>query len=273
MRTRLNEMVFLPGRLLVVSGVLFGGLFAVLAMYGTVRLGLGYLLFLPVCLVALALGSKAGVLAGGWALVLYWVGMRFAAPGALTLAPILIRLVGYCAVGAVVGYFAGQVRSLIAHATVAFDRLSVAEQDPSTNTPAASAFERSLLRRIGAGEAFSVVIAEVRLGRSAAKETRSDAAALDLASELMTLPGIDEVARMSPSRITALASPVEPGDIDELERRLSAKAVPSNSTVALGAAAFPFNGVTLVELVAAAIEDLYGRRAATREAAVAGPRP
>lgn len=109
--------VSVPQRLLIVSALTYGGVFALLVAYNRPGLGIGQLFTVPVILAGAATSSGTGALAGAGALFLYELGIHadsgltvadFTTPAALT------RLAGYVAVGALTGFLALRGRRMLA---------------------------------------------------------------------------------------------------------------------------------------------------------------
>jgi diguanylate cyclase (GGDEF)-like protein len=146
-------------RLLVLSALaLFGLVFASFVLFEVPGLGLGHFFYVPVALLALALGVRAGIAAGAVATALYALAIavtpRLPVRDVLTAAT-AIRLVTYGTVGAVIGWYADQHRSHI-------DRLrELADRDFLTGLSNARVFDEALARRCAGEEPFALVLVDM----------------------------------------------------------------------------------------------------------------
>ncbi|HZV72349.1 MAG TPA: diguanylate cyclase [Conexibacter sp.] len=103
------------GRVLLGAAALFAAVFAARAADGTVASGLTILYLLPVVLVGVELGRRAGIAAGLLAFALFVAWAPFA-PTAVPAAAYVVRALVFVLIGAVAGHLADRLRSVAAEA-------------------------------------------------------------------------------------------------------------------------------------------------------------
>lgn len=222
-------------------------------------LGLGYFFFLPVALLALAYGTRGGLLGGTLAAALYAAAIvvtpRLPTGDALTYAT-AIRLVTFTLCGLLVGWFADEHRRHVEQLQ------DLAERDFLTGILNARAFDEALARRCAQGEPFVLLLGDMddlkalndRHGHAAGNnELRRLADALAAA-----LPG-EELARVGGDEFAILASgtAAEAGELcAQLRDRLTAKEL----HVTFGWAALPHDGAAALELFRRADDRLYAAK-------------
>jgi diguanylate cyclase (GGDEF)-like protein len=146
-------------RLLLASALtLFGLVFAVFVLFEVPGLGIGHFFYIPVALLALALGLRAGVAAGALATGLYALAIvvtpRLPVRDVLTVATV-IRLVTYTTVGVLIGWYADQHRAHV-------ERLrELADRDFLTGLLNARVLDEALARRCAGDEPFALVLADM----------------------------------------------------------------------------------------------------------------
>ena len=118
--------ITIPQRLLLVSALAYGGVFAAVLAYGRPGLGIGQAFYVPIILAAAATSAPWGVLAGTGALFLYELGIHdrtglawadFGHPSSVT------RLTTYIAAGALTGFLARRGRLMLAQSLYVLDDL------------------------------------------------------------------------------------------------------------------------------------------------------
>jgi diguanylate cyclase (GGDEF)-like protein len=264
-------------RLLVLSALtLYALVFACFVVFEVPGLGLGHFFYVPVVLIALALGLRAGVVGAALATGLYVLAIvvtpRLPTRDALTLAT-AIRFMTYTTVGAVIGWFADQHREHI-------ERLrELADRDFLTSLLNARVFDEALARRCADTEPFALVLADmddlkrVNDAHGHAEGNR----AIRRVAELLAAnvpPGTD-VARVGGDEFALLlVGSVHDAQAlcGELRRTLSRAGL----DVSFGWAGRPDDGESSLELFRKADDRLYGakllgrnRRAVTALAAAA----
>jgi len=251
--------VSVPERMLVVSGVGFAAVFALVVAYGRPGLGLSQCFYVPVVLAALATGPLVGGLAGALAFTLYEGGVLLngSAPWtSLNAANTPIRLVSYILAGATVGYFATQGRRMLAESLhVLEDLLDLSRRDVVTASLTSEGLEASINRRIAANRPFGLLV-----GETAGAHTRDDELRHTARLISAQLHPDDQLARLGPSRFAILVSTRSPARAREtselLERTLQAEGVP----ITFGWAAYPQEGGEALALFGAAVDRLQARR-------------
>jgi diguanylate cyclase (GGDEF)-like protein len=146
-------------RLLFVSALaLYVLVFVSFVLFEKPGLGLGHFFYVPVALVGLALGLRAGIVGGTLATGLYALAIvltpRLPVRDVLTAAT-AIRLVTYSTVGILIGWYADRHREHI-------DRLrELADRDFLTGLLNARAFDEALARRCAADQHFALLLADM----------------------------------------------------------------------------------------------------------------
>jgi diguanylate cyclase (GGDEF)-like protein len=146
-------------RLLVLTALaLYALVFTCFVLFEVPGLGLGHFFYVPVVLIALALGLRAGILGAAVATGLYALAIvvtpRVPSRDVLTLAT-AIRFTTYTTVGVVIGWYADQHRLHI-------DRLrELADRDFLTGLENARVFDDALARRCTGDAPFALVLADM----------------------------------------------------------------------------------------------------------------
>jgi diguanylate cyclase (GGDEF)-like protein len=236
------------------------GVFALFAVFERPGLGLGHLYYLPVALLALSAGARAGAAAGVGAGFLYAAGL-WANPHVVSVDPIeptAIRLLSFVAIGTIVGWFASSNRRLV-------DELQIlAERDTLTGLPNTRAFERAIGNRLDEKKAFTLLIGDLdALARiNDERGVRAGDETLRRLAELLGrgLEGEDEIARVGSDEFALVTgSPEDPARLaGRLERRLGEE----GCAITFGWACFPREGENALSLYRAANERLYVRKLA-----------
>jgi diguanylate cyclase (GGDEF)-like protein len=209
----------------------------------------------------MAVGPRLGVAAGLLATGLY--------AGGVVLNPhiqsnevlrvgTLTRAFTYVTIGALIGWFAGRNRMMLAELRV------LAERDSLTGLPNTRAFEAAITRRLAGGHRFALLLADM----DALKDFNRDegfAAGNDalrrLADQLARSFGPDDdVARVGSDEFAILASIQGDDGAARLAARLERVLANGRTKATLGWAAFPQEGDNALALYRAASERLYARK-------------
>jgi diguanylate cyclase (GGDEF)-like protein len=249
---------------IAIALALYAGVFAMFFVFERPGLGIGHMFYVPVVLLALALGLRGGIagglLAGGLYALAIVVTPRLPVRDVVTVAT-AIRLVTYTTVGSVIGWYADQHRDHIEQLR------ELAERDFLTGLLNARAFDEALARKCAAREPFALVLADMddlkqindahghtegnreirRVGEALASHTP--------AGTQVARVGGDEFALLIPGRLehaTDLCT--------ELGRALSR----SGLDVSFGWAGLPDDGETALELFRKADDRLYAAKLVSR---------
>jgi diguanylate cyclase (GGDEF)-like protein len=223
-------------------------------------LGLGHFFYIPVALLALAGGTRLGLLGGSIATALYALAIavtpRLPTRDVLTAAT-AIRFVTYSSCGVLVGWFANEHRHHLGRLR------ELAERDFLTGILNTRMFDEALARRCGAARPFVLLLGDMdnlkqvndTHGHSAGNgELRRLADTLSQAVERG-----DEVARVGGDEFAILteASATEAGD---LCARLRADLAAEDIRITFGWAAMPEDGLGPLELFRKADDRLYAAK-------------
>jgi diguanylate cyclase (GGDEF)-like protein len=264
-------------RLLVLSALtLYALVFASFVVFEMPGLGLGHFFYVPVVLLALALGLRGGVagalLAAGLYALAIVVTPRLPTRDVLTIAT-AIRLATFTTVGTVIGWYADQHRLHI-------DRLrELADRDFLTGLVNARVFDEALARRCAGAEPFALVLADMdnlKHVNDAHGHAEGNRAIRRVAEALgANVPTGTDVARVGGDEFALLVD----GSLEEAQALcLDLKRLVSRDglDISFGWAARPDDGESSLELFRKADDRLYAakllgrnRRAVTTLAAAA----
>jgi diguanylate cyclase (GGDEF)-like protein len=169
----------------------------------------------------------------------------------------ILRMVGFCLVGGIVGWYARRHESLV-------EELSrLANRDSLTGLPNTRAFESAIARRLTADRPFALVVGDVDELRGLNGEGREvgDDALRRLADRLLAARRGDEVARVGGDEFAVLADlPADGarGIALALEQELGVR----DRSITFGWAAYPADGDNALSLYRVADERLYARKVA-----------
>lgn len=251
----------LPRRPLILTALgSYAVVFLSFIIFEVPGLGLGHFFYIPVALLALALGTRGGLLGGVVATALYTLAIlltpRIPSSTVLTYATV-IRFVTYSSCGILVGWFASQHRRHLEQLR------ELAERDFLTGILNTRVFDEALARRCEAREPFLLLLGDMdnlklvndTHGHSAGNtELRRLADALaDLAKpgdELARVGG-DEFALLTTGRLT---------DASRLCALLRDELALQELQITFGWAALPEDGLAPLELFRKADDRLYAAK-------------
>jgi diguanylate cyclase (GGDEF)-like protein len=246
--------------LIALAIVLYALVFASFVVFEVPGLGVGHFFYIPVALLALAGGTRLGILAGGLATLLYALAIavtpRVPTGDVLTLAT-AIRFTTYASCGALVGWFANEHRRHLGQ----FQEL--AERDFLTGLLNTRVFDDALAERCAAGQPFLVLIGDMdnlkeindTHGHTAGnKELRRVA---DVLTESLR-PG-DQVARIGGDEFAVLTD-ARTGEAARRCAALRAALLAEGLELSFGWAAFPDDAPGPVELFRKADDRLYAAK-------------
>ena len=251
----------LPRRPLILTALgSYAVVFLSFIIFEVPGLGLGHFFYIPVALLALALGTRGGLLGGVVATALYTLAIlltpRIPSSTVLTYATV-IRFVTYSSCGILVGCFASQHRRHLEQLR------ELAERDFLTGILNTRVFDEALARRCEAREPFLLLLGDMdnlklvndTHGHSAGNtELRRLADALaDLAKpgdELARVGG-DEFALLTTGRLT---------DASRLCALLRDELALQELQITFGWAALPEDGLAPLELFRKADDRLYAAK-------------
>lgn len=235
--------------------------FAAFLFFEVPGLGIPHFYYLPVAALAMTGGPRRGFVAGVAAGVLYTLGILLNphVPSAEILsASAGIRLVGFTAMGTLVGWFAAHNRELV-------ERLQLlAERDHLTGLPNTRAFEAALAARLSSGLPFALVLGDMDQLKEV-NDTRGHPAGNDAIRLLATTLSAsvrpeDELARVGGDEFALLTPVGNPEDAVRLCSRLEALLDAQGTCISFGWALFPGECGNALALYRAADERLYARK-------------
>jgi diguanylate cyclase (GGDEF)-like protein len=251
----------LQRRLLFATAVvLFAAVFMSFLVFEVSGLGLGHFYYIPIALLALAGGTRLGLVGGAAATVLYALAIvitpRLPTRDVLTAAT-AIRLVTYCSCGALVGWFANEHRRHL-------DQLrELADRDFLTGIFNTRVFDEALARRCQTGRPFLLLLGDMdnlKQVNDTHGHTAGNIELRRLADALTrSLSPDDELARVGGDEFAILTN----GGVAEastLCTRLRNSLAADNIHMTFGWAALPDDGVGPLELFHKADDRLYAAK-------------
>jgi diguanylate cyclase (GGDEF)-like protein len=238
-------------------------------------LGIGYFLYLPVALVALATSPLSGAAAGIVAGEVYALGVILSprlADDELITTTSGLRLLTYATIGALIGKFVVDQRELASRLR------TLADIDPLTGLLNARAYEAALSRRLGARTPFALLLADLD-GLKEINDTRGHIAGNEALTRFAaTLAGAvrreDAVARIGGDEFAVLVGGAGAIEAEVMTERLRETITAAGLSASLGWAAYPEDGSDGKHLFESADRRLYEHKALRRaQAAGAAGRP
>jgi diguanylate cyclase (GGDEF)-like protein len=252
---------FLHRRLLVVTAIGVYGLVLMSFLFFEVPgLGLGHFFYIPVALLALACGTRVGLLAGVIAAGLYALAItltpRLPTADVFTAATV-IRLVTYSSCGVLVGWFANEHRSHVEQLR------ELAERDYLTGFLNARMFDEVLASRCSSTRPFLLVLGDMdnlKLVNDTHGHAAGNTELRRLATTLSEVVGPDdELARVGGDEFAILTyTPVE--KVGAFCTGLRAALAAKDIHITFGWAASPGDGVGALELFRKADDRLYAAK-------------
>ena len=224
-------------------------------------LGIGHFYYVPVALVALATGPGWGAAAGFFGCSLWVAGVVLNPniPSAEVLtSSTIIRLATYASIGALVGYFARDNRSLVERLRVAADR------DFLTNLLNARAFDRALAERLESGEPFGLLLGDMD-GLKEINDNEGHSEGNDhlrQTGDLLknALSDTDLLARVGGDEFAVLTKAAETESVRAFCGRLTSALAAEGVSMSFGWSVCPRDGDNALLLFRAADERLYAQK-------------
>src|SRR5437763_10213172 len=245
--------------LLACAGVMYAAVTVAWIVFEAPGLGIGHFYYVPIALTALATDAFVGVGAGLLGTALYivaiYVTSRLPTRDVATAAT-AIRLVTFCGIGALIGWFASANRDLVARLR------EQASRDFLTGLANARAFDDELARRCRAGRPFALVLGDMD-NLKEINDTHGHAAgngALTRAAETLqrVTPTGTSLARIGGDEFAL----VLPGGTDQAATWTAdaQRALGDELEMSFGSCLFPADGVGPVELFRKADDRLYAAK-------------
>jgi diguanylate cyclase (GGDEF)-like protein len=248
-------------RLLTVIAIgSYAVVFMTFVVFEVPGLGLGHFFYIPVALLALAGGTRLGLLGGGVATALYTLAIvvtpRLPTGEVLTAATV-IRLVTYCSCGVLVGWFANEHRRHLGQLR------ELAERDFLTGILNTRMFDEALARRCSAARPFLLLLGDMdnlKQVNDTHGHTAGNGELRRLADTLsQTIEPSDELARVGGDEFGILTG-ANVAEAGALCARLRAELAAEDIRVTFGWAASPDDGLSPLELFRKADDRLYAAK-------------
>jgi diguanylate cyclase (GGDEF)-like protein len=255
----------LQRRLFVATAiVLYLAVFMAFIVFEVPGLGLGHFFYIPVALLALALGTRAGIAGGVAATALYALAIvvtpRLPTRDVLTGAT-AIRFLTYTSCGALVGWFANEHRRHLEQLR------DLAERDFLTGIFNTRVFDEALARRCQAGSPFVLLLGDMDNLKEINDTHGHSAGNIELrrlADGLTRALGAgDELARVGGDEFAILTG-AGVAEASDLCARLRDTLAVENLHITFGWAALPEDGVGPLELFRKADDRLYAGKLIAR---------
>jgi diguanylate cyclase (GGDEF)-like protein len=238
----------------------YGLVFVALLLWERPGLGIGHFYYVSIALLALASGTRMGMLGGVLATVLYALSIvlnpHVPSTDVLTVSTAL-RLLTFTCIGLLIGWFAQRNRTLVSELRV------LAERDFLTGLPNTRSFEAAIGRRLEAGRPFALLIGDMD-GLKRINDEHGHAEGNDALQRLAEALGgalgpEDDVARVGGDEFAVLISARSSEEARRTAAQLEKVASP-HAAITFGWASFPQEGENALSLYRAADERLYARK-------------
>ena len=250
--------------LFAISLAAYAVVFTCFVLFEVPGLGIGHFFYIPVALLALALGTQAGFAGGALAAALYALAIvvtpRLPARDVITVAT-AIRFTTFSMCGILVGWFANEHRRHLEQLR------DLAEQDFLTGILNTRVFDEALARRCAAGVPFLLLLGDMD-DLKTVNDTHGHAAGNNelrrLAEALQRLMGPgDELARVGGDEF-AILTDARVTEASELCTRLRDRLALEDLHMTFGWAAQPDDGIAPLELFRKADDRLYAAKLIAR---------
>jgi diguanylate cyclase (GGDEF)-like protein len=250
--------VALQRRLLIATAIaLYAAVFMAFVVFEVPGLGLGHFFYIPVALLALACGTRGGLVGGVVATCVYALAIvatpRVPTGEVLTVAT-AIRFLTYSSCGALVGWFANEHRRHLEQLC------EFATRDFLTGLLNTRVFDEALARRCQTGRPFVLLLGDMdnlKEVNDTHGHTAGNTELRRLADELSRALGPDdELARVGGDEF-AILTDARMTEAGEISARLRARLAAEGLQMTFGWAALPEDGVGPVELFRKADDRLY----------------
>jgi GGDEF domain-containing protein len=256
----------IPQRMLLVSSLLYGGVFALLLAYGRPGLGLSQGFYVPVILAALATGPLGGACAGAGALALLDLATHTKDGGSWTSVVVadgsVVRLVSFVAAGLLVGFVSTRGRQMLTDALhMLEDLLALAGRDLDTGASTPGTLDLTIARRSRSGEPFALLVSDLAdAQRESLRSRRPDGASRGIARLLARElgPG-DDVARVSSTQFAIVSMSAGEAEVRRLRDACELALGSAGWDASVGWATSPDDGCDTIALYSAAVERLHAR--------------
>jgi diguanylate cyclase (GGDEF)-like protein len=246
------------------AAAVYGAVYAAFVLADSPALGIGHFFYVAVCIVALRSDALRGALAGVVATGVYALAVLTAPhvpPSDVLTTAAAIRAVTFCGVGTLVGLYASRNRGLVAE----LRRHSL--EDFLTGIGNARAFDEELARRCTAGQAFTLVLADIddfgHINDTHGHEAGNVALQRVGAAMRGVLGRTDVVARIGGDEFALITNrPLEETTL--VCRRISRAVASASIHLSFGTTASPGDGTTAVELFRKADDRLFAAKLVSR---------
>jgi diguanylate cyclase (GGDEF)-like protein len=251
----------LQRRLLIVTAIgSYALVFTSFVLFEVPGLGLGHFFYIPVALLALAGGTRLGLLGGGVATALYTLAItvtpRIPTGDILTVST-AIRFVTYSSCGVLVGWFANKHRDHLEQLR------ELAERDFLTGILNTRMFDEALARRCSGDRSFLLILGDMdnlKVVNDTHGHTAGNGELRRLAGALSEAVGPDdELARIGGDEF-AILSEADMPKAGQLCADLRAALAAEEIHITFGWAASPEDGVGPLELLRKADDRLYAAK-------------
>lgn len=238
--------------------------FACFVLFEVPGLGIAHFFYIPVALLALASGTRAGFLAGALATALYALAILVTPRvpvGEVLTAATAIRFITYSSCGVLVGWFANEHRRHVEQLR------DLADRDFLTGILNTRVFDEALARRCANGRPFLLLLGDMD-DLKTVNDTHGHAAGNTELRRLADVLGRalgpnDELARVGGDEFAVLTD-ARVSDAAQLCTRLGDRLATEDLHMTFGWAALPEDGLAPLELFRKADDRLYAAKLIAR---------